>query len=110
MNTINRIVAIVSPRRPFFDWAKQFDDNGPRIDEMLPEDLRLACLLPIAEDPEASLHDKFVEIFEEQLVAWHRDASAWPKRRTYAIFREWFDVQLIDLVFDASDEPLEYDG
>jgi hypothetical protein len=70
--------------------------------------MRLACLLRIVDDPEAALRDSFNKIFEEQLVAWHRDVSAWPKRD--AMFRKWFDVQLTDLGFDAADdEPLEYD-
>ncbi len=43
------------------------------------------------------------------MYSWHRDRQAWPRKRTYRIFREWFDVRLIELVFDLSGEPLVHE-
>ena len=109
MLTVNRVVAIVTPRKPYFDWANQLDDTGPRIDDMRLDDLRHAYLLPISDRPEDSLQRHFAEIFDEQLLAWHRVRSAWPEHRTLAMFREWFEVSIAEPVFDASDDALLHD-
>lgn len=58
------------------------------------------------EDGERSLRRKWEWILEEKLHSWHRDSQAWPQKRTYRLFREWFDVRLVSLVFDLADEPL----
>jgi hypothetical protein len=31
------------------------------------------------------------------LNSWHRDETAWPRRRI-AMFREWFDANVVDMV------------
>ena len=32
--------------------------------------------------------------------------ETWPRKRTYAMFLAWFDVRIVDLVFDLADAPL----
>ena len=42
--------------------------------------------------------------------SWHTRKADWPLPRTFAMFQEWFDAEIGDLVFDLSDdEPIEYD-
>jgi hypothetical protein len=48
-------------------------------------------------------------IFEEQLNSWHRDETAWPSRRTFAMFGEWFEAKIADMVWDLGKKPLETD-
>lgn len=37
------------------------------------------------------------------------DVSHWPKNRTFEMFQQWFEVQMISLVQDLNlREPLEY--
>jgi hypothetical protein len=36
----------------------------------------------------------------------HRDSGAWPAERTYAVFRQWFDVRLYPLIQDLVGEEL----
>ena len=33
----------------------------------------------------------------------------WPEPRTIAMFQEWFDAEVVDLVFDLSGRPIEHD-
>jgi hypothetical protein len=33
------------------------------------------------------------ELFINELNAWYRDPQSWPKKRTAAIFDEWFELE-----------------
>jgi hypothetical protein len=107
MRTVNRVAVVVSPREPFRAWARSLEDASP-IDELPLADLTTVYLAEAEEPVEAEsvIRRHFAAIFEEQLVGWHRVASAWPTPRTYVLFREWFDVSVIELVFDLADRPL----
>ncbi len=61
------------------------------------------------EEPNRILRRCFASIFEEQLEAWHRDITDWPTPRTMALFRDWFEAKVVDLVFDISERPIEHD-
>ena len=42
------------------------------------------------------------------LAGWLTDPAGWPKQRTYKMFQEWFEIQMISVVEDLYlDEPLE---
>jgi hypothetical protein len=60
-------------------------------------------------DPDRLIQKHFAMIFEEQLNSWHRDESIWPKRRTLAMFQEWFEAKVIDMVWDLGQGPIEAD-
>ncbi len=70
-------------------------------------------LIPSFEDTaeaEKVLKLVFAEVFERELFGWHTDESAWPKRRTLAIFKEWFKIELHSVVEDlCSDELVDDD-
>ncbi len=103
---INRIAAVVEPKEPYLAWARALDDGGPSMDSLSAEDLTSVYLIDQEENAEKSLRRNWDWIFEEKLFSWHRDRQGWPRKRTLRIFREWFDVRLIDLVYDLSDDPL----
>lgn len=103
---INRSALIVRPGQPYLDWAAQLDDSG-----LLPEaeNEKTVYLLPeYNDDVEAMniLADCFDIIFDSELGSWHTDESAWPKNRTFAMFREWFSVEFHSVVEDLCDYPL----
>ena len=106
---INRVAAVVEPKEAFFAWARALDDDELAIDSFSPTSLTSVYLLEEAEQSEKSLQRHWDWIFEKKLYSWHRDREDWPQKRTYRIFREWFDVRLVELVFDFSDEPLLHD-
>ena len=106
-SVINRIAAVVTPREPYLAWARRLDDDdGPSIDEVPSEELTSVYLIEEAEDAEHSLRRHWESIFDEILASWCADEKLWPSKRTFTMFRGWFDTRLIDLVFDLADEPL----
>ena len=104
--TVNRIAVVVEPKEPYYAWDRALDDDGPSIDSMSRESMTSVYLIDEAENAEKSLRRNWSWIFEEKLFSWHRDREGWPKKRTYKCFRDWFEVRLIDLVFDLSESPL----
>jgi hypothetical protein len=90
----------VRPKQPFLDWAVRLDDSG-----LLPDvsGEQTAYLVPeFEDDAEAQRVLKRVcaEVFERELFGWHTDESAWPKNRTLAMFRRWFEIELHSVVED----------
>ena len=106
---INRIAAVVQPKESYLAWARALDDDDPSIDAVSRENLTSVYLIEEKEDDERVLRKHWAWIFEENLHSWHRDRQAWPRRRTYQVFCEWFDVRLVRLVFDLVDGPIVHE-
>ena len=107
--TINRIATVVKPKEPYLVWARALDDDDPSIDSVSPAGLTSVYLIEEEEDAERALRRHWDWIFEEKLCSWHRDRQAWPRKRSYRVFREWFDVWLVDLVFDLAASPIVHE-
>ena len=107
MNSINRAAIVVRPKTPFFNWARSLEGGLPESTEAWES----VYLVEAAENEEATciLRRCFASIFEEQLEGWHRDPDDWPKQRNIALFQDWFDADVVDLVFDLSEGPIEHD-
>jgi len=55
------------------------------------------------------LEEFWPDLFEAMLGGWMTDETCWPKNRTFAMFREWFEVQMSSIVQDLYlDERLGY--
>lgn len=104
MHSINRAAIVVRRKQPYFDFARLLDDLPGT-----PGDGCSVHLVAVAEteSPTAIIKRCFPEIFAEQLVGWHRDERDWPAPRTFALFQEWFETEVVDLVLDLSKKELE---
>lgn len=106
MEYVNRSLAVIKPRQPFFDWLKSTPDWD--LDLTL-ETLRVDCtalLIPEFEEPEGAvgyIDDMFEQIFDMELASWSEDTATWPQKRNLRMFWEWFDVELHSMVIDATD-------
>lgn len=107
MYSVNRAAIVVRPKSPFFDWARSLAGGLPKSTQAWTS----VYLVPADEidQPEMHVRQCFGQIFEEQLEAWHRLQSAWPTPRTFSLFQQWFEAEMVDLVFDLSDEPIDHD-
>ena len=108
IRSVNRYALIVTRRKPYADWANRFDDDGPRFD--LEDQSPTVYLITEPEGPmdvDRVLTRQWRPIFEEELSAWMRDPEVWPRRRTFRLFREWFEVACADLALDLSRGYLE---
>ncbi len=107
MEYVNRSLAVIKPRQPFFDWLKDTPDWD--LDLTL-ETLRLDCtslLIPEFDEPEDAISyidDMFEQIFEMELASWYEDQQLWPQKRTLKMFWEWFEIELHSMVIDTTEE------
>ena len=107
MKTINRTVLIVTPKKPFMDWANGFAEDPSKVEAvsvhhsvyLIPEKFDESNFKPF-------LKKNFEIIFEEELYAMITEAERWPQKRDFKTFNAWFDTRACDTVFDLSHEPL----
>lgn len=106
---LNRAALIIRPAKPFLDWAAGLDDSGIVPDA---EDEQTVYLVPAYEtddEQQQVLRLVFAEVFERELFGWHTDEAAWPKRRTLAMFRQWFTIQMHSVIEDLCGFAIEDD-
>ena len=108
MNTINRTLLIVIPKKPYVDWVNnlEIDENG---DDTGAEH-HSAYLISEKYDEynyKNYLKKHYSDIFEEELYSMIRDPDLWPENRDFKTYNEWFDTHACDTVFDLSNEPIE---
>lgn len=100
---LNRGVVIVRPKQPYLDWATGLDDSGIVPN---PSGEQTVYLIPSFEDEEEAweiLETAHSAIFENELYGWHTDEAAWPRGRDFAMFKEWFTIELHSVVTDLCD-------
>jgi hypothetical protein len=69
-------------------------------------------LVPDYEDPvdaEKVLKKVCEEIFCRELEAWFPDEECWPRDRSIKRFKEWFEIEHVELVEDVGRGPIEND-
>ncbi len=106
MGMINRSVVVIKAKLPFLEWTQGLPDplEGLTLERL--HDDSHAYLFPEWDthaEREELLADVYNHLFEHELFGWHRDERAFPKRRTLAMFREWFDVEFHSVVVDLVD-------
>lgn len=111
-HVLNRCAVVVRPTQSFLDWLHEAD---PTSSELILADLGHEpniYLLPNAGSPDDAdrlLRRCFDTIFTAELDAWYRDRSTWPPKRTYQMFRLWFECFHHSLLFDLAETDLSYD-
>ena len=106
---LNRAALIVRPAQPFLDWAANLDDSGLVPTE---DDEKTIYLVPQFENEAEArqvLQEVFAAVFESELYSWHTDEDDWPQKRTLALFREWFKIEMHSVVHDLCAYPIEDD-
>lgn len=107
MRTINRTALTILPKQPYIDWTNRFSDERVYYKEFV-----TTILIPDKYgefDYEIYLKKIFKSVFEEHLESWMADPDVWPKKRTYKMFKKWFDVICSDMTWDYGGGDIEHD-
>jgi hypothetical protein len=106
MYLLNRSIAVVKARQPFFDWVGQSSALVYETFEEFIQAYTTTLLLPVFSrgDAEAMIREIYPQIFEMELRAWN-DAG-WPVERSYSLFQAWFDVEFHLTVLDVSEAAI----
>ena len=103
---LNRGALIVRPAKPYLDWARGLDDSGLEPDVGGEQTVYLVPGFEDDEEAEDVLKLVFAEVFERELDGWHTDEEAWPKNRTLAMFKRWFEIEMHSIVEDLCGDVL----
>ena len=110
MESINRQVMVIKPKHPYVKWINSLPDmdDDPCIIDSMNDDCT-AILLPHFDDRSASL--KFLkkiykQLFEIELEGWSTDENTWPKKRSFSLFCEWFQLEFHSEVLDFGAGPI----
>lgn len=107
----NRSLLVLRPRRPMIEWVQGCDPEHPASEAEIARASE-AMMIPVFESPDEAtgwLEENADALFEVALGAWYADPELWPERRDWAALQEWFDLELIDVLWDVVDAPLASD-
>lgn len=110
MQTINRSVAIIRPKKPFIDWTNQLPDaeHKTSLDDF--KDDCLAILIPnygTNDEAKEYINEMAEDILEEELFSWCTHEPWFPKNQTKEMFWKWFEVEFHSIVVDPYEEPIQ---
>ena len=102
MKGINRGVVIVKPKQSFLDWLGTLPDPETHLtlDDLREDNTAFLISDADAENFDCWLRRNFKTIFEEQLWGWWTDATHWPAKRDFRVFRAWFEVEVHSVIVD----------
>ena len=109
MDSINRQVAVLKPKNPYIHWINSLPGT---VDPVSIDELQTDCtaiLLPHFDTEEETityLKKIFSPIFQYELYGWHTDEKAWPQKRTFRLFQEWFKIEFHTEVIDYGKGPI----
>jgi hypothetical protein len=105
-DSLNRNAIVIKPRQALFDWVNSIDPDNPVTG--IPEGT--IYLVKERDSNEATqrwLAKHFDEIFKNELNNWYTDEKAWPVKRTYKQFKEWFEVEMHSMILDMEETEIE---
>ncbi len=109
MAVVNRCAIGVAAKPPLLAWARQV--CGEATMEMVADEHSL-YLLPAYESEEEGmelLEQGYEAIFTTELDLWCREEALWPAPRSFAMFREWFEIRFYPLILDLCAEELGHE-
>jgi hypothetical protein len=109
---LNRTAITIVGAQPYLDWTKtrDADFNRGTVTVVRSRAYGSAFLLPefeLEEDLQEWVEENFAWLFEFQLSAWTEDESSWPTGRDLKMFREWFHLDVHNIVVDVAEGELE---
>jgi len=112
MRVVNRTAISLVGEAPFVEWtqANGADADKGTLTVARAQPYGTVFLLPefeLEEDIQEWIEDNASWLFEFQLASWTDDESVWPVERDLKTFREWFRVDIHNVVVDAADTDIE---
>src|SRR5215471_8380803 len=112
MRVINRTAISIVGAQPYIDWTRKTDSMVERdtVTVARVKPFGTAVLLPefeLEEDVQEWVEENAGWLFEFQLSTWTDDESTWPAARDLKTFREWFRVDVHNVVVDVADTDIE---
>lgn len=105
MEIYNRSAITVTAKKPFIDWNNSLTPEMPMNNNLLGES-HTYLTNPDFDNADKHIKKYFKQIFEEELYSMWTDEDAWPQKRDFKTFCDWFSFEISDWVQDLSKKPL----
>lgn len=104
----NRCAVRIEPNKLFIDWLNYtFEGYVDKSVNVLVATTYLIRDLEENQLLESWLKKNYHVIFDIQLNNYCTDESTWPKKRTYSVFKQWFNIGFSDMIIDLENGPIE---
>lgn len=97
---IDRSAFTVSPKQAFYDWVKKAESDSLFPPEIPESRIYLIEEMNTIEEIKFWVSDNYERIFELELDLWFANKKKWPKKRTYELFSNWFDISYQTTIYD----------
>ncbi|MGN6603609.1 MAG: hypothetical protein ACTHK8_14240 [Ginsengibacter sp.] len=104
-DSINRNAIIVKPKQPLLDWINSIYPESP-IETLNVGTVYLVNSGDNVEQVERWLQKNFDNIFQNELNGWNTDEENWPEKRTFKLFKEWFNYEIHDMILDMEEDEI----
>lgn len=101
-NYINRYAIIVKPKQPFIDWLTNLNDFSD-LDDI---GVDVYLVNDEIDNIDKFLQKKFDKVFTMILYDWHTNKKEWPQKRNYKMFKQWFSIDVSEMVYDLEKKPI----
>jgi hypothetical protein len=112
MQTINRSLLYILPKKKCIDWVNSIYPEAP-IDYasyILEHDSGDVYLIREFDDESevmAWMKKGWKHWFEDLLMAWCMDEELWPENRSWELLNEFFDIKWQSLIEDTLPQPIK---
>jgi hypothetical protein len=112
MRVVNRTAVTLVGAKPFIDWTlhTEADVNRGAVTVARAKTFGSAFLLPefeLEEDVQEWIEENAAWLFEFQLASWTDNETTWPGKRDLKTFRDWFRIDIHNVVVDVADDEIE---
>lgn len=104
--SVKRTALVIKPKKPFFDWVFNLDNETKEEDIYEENDVYLLPNFDFAKEMEKWLEKNYDDIFRDQMNNWWTGEDLWVPNRTFQMFKEWFDYELHTMIWDTLEEPI----
>lgn len=108
-NSIDRSAIVVKPKKPFFDWVNSIYPDDEPISEKEENNIYLIREMDNNEQALNWIKRNFDALFTNELNDWYTDEIKWPKKRTFKMFSNWFDIEFCSMVLDLEEFDITKD-
>ena len=100
---INRTAIIIKPLQPYYEWIKSISSDIHATADMEP---MIYLVDEDMDDLDGWLKKNSEKLFKMQLEGWTPNKKQWPQKRSFKMFREWFQAEMVTMVYDMECEPV----
>lgn len=104
--SLNRNGIVIKGRQPLLNWVNTLYPGRP-LNTFTEGTIYLIREMDSNELIADWVRANFDEIFINELNNWNIDENSWPAKRSYDLFREWFEVEIHSMVLDLEEEEIE---